>query len=278
MDNLNNCPNCGQPVEPDDKFCRNCGQPFPERQPEVPPAPIPPEAPTAAPEVPSETKYIIWENRQNVGFFKALWETWKESVFYPDKFFGHLPFSGGLWSPIIYAVIIGWFYFAVGAVYDLLFSSFWLRMIPQYIDSANPLIGLSLQGATLASFLITFFSAPLIVIIILFVESGIYHLIAMIFGWTNREYEASLRAVAYSAGPLAFAILPFCGQPISLVWALVVTIIGFKHMQKTAAGKAALTVLLPWILCCCLLFLVALIFGTAILALIKGSSAGDYNF
>jgi hypothetical protein len=45
-------------------------------------------------------------------------------------------------------------------------------------------------------------------------------------------------------------------------------------MQQTTGGKAALVFFIPLILCCCLLLFMGLVFGTAILALVKSSLPG----
>ena len=109
--------------------------------------------------------------------------------------------------------------------------------------------------------------APFFIIMGLFIISGIYHLIFMMLGWAKRDFEATFRAVAYSAGPAIFFIVPFCGSIIGWVWSAVLTIIGLKLMQETTGGKAALVYFLPAILCCCFICIAAIfifiIFGAA---------------
>jgi hypothetical protein len=289
VDNLQHCTNCGWPIEPDDKFCRNCGKPFEEKHEQAPPPsappipPVPPPPPTPPemlpPSEPPEEKYVPWEDRQRLGFFAALWKTWAESVFNPERFYSKLPFKGGLGSPILYALIITWLGAIVNTFYQVIFANFWLNIVRDYIDQSNPIFNMDIgRNLTIFSFLQTIFIAPIVILFGLFIISGIYHLICMIFGWAKRDFEATLRAVSYSVGPAIFVIIPMCGSPIGWVWSLILAIIGLKHMQQTTGGKAAIVALLPLILCCCLIFALALIFGTAILALIKGASQSGYGF
>jgi hypothetical protein len=292
VDNLQHCPNCGWPLEPDDKFCRNCGKPFEERREETPTpvTPLAPPTPPASPVPPSsaemmpppepvEEKYVPWEDRQRLGFFAALWKTWAESVFNPDRYFSKLPFKGGLGSPILYALIITWFGSIVENIYRALFSNLWLGILRDYIDQNNPIFNMDIvKDITIFSFFQSIFIAPILILLGLFIFSGIYHLICIIFGWAKRDFEATLRAVSYSVGPAIFVIIPMCGSPIGWIWSLVLLIIGLKHMQQTTGGKAAFVALLPLILCCCMVFMLALIFGTAILALVKGASQSGYGF
>ncbi len=291
MAEYHNCPNCGQPVGPQDRFCSNCGQPLELRAPEEPSPPPPPsespESSSAAPVPPvppaqtlgEEPKYVPWEDRQRVGFFKALWETWKESTFYPNRFFAKAPFSGGLWDPLFYAIIIAWVGYAINQIIGWMFSSMTIGFLANFLHNEEILDRLGLFGGLGFLHVILFLLIlPFMVVISAFIGSGIYHLLLMIFGWNKRDYEATFRALTYAAAPLAFLIVPACGSPIAYVWSLVLTIIGIKHFQRTTNGQASLVVLLPLLLCCCFFSFLAIIFGAAIVAFIQNMMNGGYYF
>jgi hypothetical protein len=286
VDNLQHCPNCGWPIESGDKFCRNCGKPFEDKEQEIPPLSATPPVPPIPPEEPSQTlppaeepKYVAWEDRQNLGFFAGLWKTWVESVFNPEKFFSKLPFSGGMGSPILYALIVMWLSSIISKFYGVIFANVWLSAFEKYLDKAGPGFDFGIgKSVTILSFFQSIFIAPILIILGLFIMSGIYHLLCMIFGWSKRDFEATLRAVAYASGPAIFAIVPMCGSPIGWIWGLVLAVIGLKHMQQTTSGKSAMVILLPIVLCCCLVFIAALVFGTAIWAFIQNASRSGYSY
>jgi hypothetical protein len=267
------CPNCGAQRIEGSVYCNNCGKPFEEKKPE--PEEGPPDEQQQRPEEPlkpvfpaepppsddDERKYTAWEDRENKGFFEALWETWKESVFYPEKFFARLPFRGGIGNPLLYAVIVGCFGIIISQIYGIFWSNAFSGFMSHYMDFEERMFETGLQ--TGLSFLQIIVS-PIIIIAGVFIMSGIYHLIFLIFGWGKRDFEATFRAVAYSEGAMVFLAVPFCGGMIAFVWSIVLTIIGMKHMQKTTGGKAALVYFTPLILClcCCVgLFIILLIVG-----------------
>ena len=290
VNNFSNCPNCGQPALPDDKFCRNCGVPFKERptdqemfsetppltppEPPIPPPPFTQSAPGDPP--PEEENHVPWEEREKYGFFEALWLTWKESIINPDKFFARMPYTGGMGGPILYAIIIGLIYATFRAIYGFFMESLTMPFITQMLERMNRL---DRFGDTTFLHFSPFFAflgiplSPIYVLVALFIISGIYHLIGKIFGWASRDFEATLRAVAYSIGPYAFVIIPFCGNLVAPFWAVILLIIGYKHLQNTTTGKSVVVVLLPLILCCCLIGILAIFFGAALLSVIGGAAA-----
>lgn len=269
------CPNCGAERIEGAVYCSNCGKPFEvkkpepdsgpqEEKPERPEEPLKPVFPQEPPPSDDDRKYVAWEDRESKGFFEAIWETWKESVFYPEKFFAKLPFRGGIGNPLLYAVIVGCFGFVISQIYGIFWSNAWGGLMSRYSEFRDIMFSTGLQ--TGISFLQILLS-PIIIIVLIFIMSGIYHVIFLVFGWGKRDFEATFRAVAYAEGATVFLAVPFCGGMIAFVWSIVLTIIGMKHMQKTTGGKAALVYFLPWILCCCLvggfILLMMLIFGAA---------------
>jgi hypothetical protein len=242
-----------------------------------PPSSDPPPPSVSPPS--GEAKYVEWEDRRKSGFFVALWRTWRDSVFYPDSFYGRLPFSGGLGNPLLYALIIGWVSYTIYEIIQWLFSGMMMGFLTNVIDDPEILDKLGIVGGvTFLNLIFSVIMAPFIIAALLFIVSGIYHLLGLIFGWTNRNFEATFRAVNYSVGPYLFVIAPLCGVFVGPIWALVLAIIGIKHMQQTTAGKASVIALLPLILCCCLIAILAMVFGAAIWAIIQGAMNGGYYY
>ena len=257
------CKNCGKVSESETeiKFCVHCGAEFApvgEYSPEstgseLPPAASPAQQTGAGSE---EKKYCAWEDKASLGFFGALFENWKESLFNPANFFRRMPVTGGFGNPLIYGIIMG----MIGVIFSMMYQQFWGTMF----DPARfyPTMG---RGFDLEMYefsrqiesiwmLIGLIISPILIAVALFIASGIFHLILMIFGWNKESFEATFRVVAYSEGAYFFEIIPFIGGLISLVWAMVLYTIGIKEVHKLSPGQAILVVLLPLILfclCCC---------------------------
>jgi len=267
MEFQDKCNNCGHPRQSGDAYCPNCGQPFeePKAEPEQQ-APPPPAEPAPDAESAEQPKYVPWEDRPNKGFFAAIWETWRDALIGPEAFFSKLPYRGGIWNPLIYALIVIWVGLAVEQLWGNMVSGFFINRLAELVPPDELFWTTGLQ--TGFSFMYLVFSIVLIPVG-LFVISGIYHLILMMFGWAKRDFEATFRTFAYASSPLILKVIPFCGGFIGWVWAIVLAIIGLKHMQKTTGGQAALVIFLPIVLCCCLVIVLALIFGAAFAAFIS---------
>ena len=275
MEFQDKCPNCGHPRAEGAAFCSNCGKPFEEPKREEPQqAPSPQESVTTA-EQPAEEKYVAWEDMKNVGFFSGLWQTWRNSVFNPEMFFSKLPHKGGIGYPLLYALIIVWIGTAFEQLWGLAFSGLMYEMLTNFIPTDEMIWTTGLQTGFSIIYL---FLMPIFIIIGLFIISGIYHLIMLIFGFASRDYEATFRTFAYASGPLIFKIVPFCGGLIGWIWTLVLSIIGLKHMQKTTSGKAALTIFVPLVICCCFSIVLGVLFGAAFMAIIKGIISSGYYY
>lgn len=277
MEFQDKCPNCGHPRQDGAAFCGNCGKPFREQKPDESQAPPPPPMETSSrAEEQAERKYVAWEDKGNIGFFQGLWETWKDSVFSPDSFFSRLPYKGGIGSPLLYALIVSWVGIAIEQVWSLLFSGMMFNLMSDFAPYEDFMWATGFQ--TGFSFMYIVFLAPVLILMSLFVVSGIYHLIMLVFGWTKRDFEATFRAIAYAHGPILFYAIPMCGGLIGIIWTIVLFIFGLKHMQKTSGGKAALTVFLPLILCCCVLIVLSIVFGAALMGFIQEFGGGNYYY
>ncbi len=271
MEFQDKCPNCGHPHEGGASFCSNCGKPFEESKSESQPS----EQPATPSPLSTDKEYVAWEDRGNKGFFGGLWHTWKESVFNPNKFFSALPLKGGIGSPLLYALIVVWLGLAVEQLWGLLFVGFWMDAFTGYFPMEDFYWTTGLQ--TGFSFLYVIL-APIPIIAVLFIISGVYHLIMMMFGWAAKDFEATFRTFAYASGPMAFMIVPMCGGAVGWIWTLVLAIIGLRHTQTNSGGRAALVIFLPIIVCCCLGFILAMIFGVALTGFLQEIMQSEHYY
>jgi hypothetical protein len=196
---------------------------------------------------------LPWEHRQERGFFNAFIETLTMVLTRPAEAFSVMKREGGLGEPLIYALIGG----SVGAIVSFLFS-LGFQSIGLFADKNNGLAAMTGMGIGFGMIIL----APLFIVIVLFIWSGLAHLCLMIFGGANQSFETTFRVFAFtqgSAGPLQ--IIPLCGGLISGVWAIVCNCIGLARAQETDTGRAVLAVFSPLILCCGGGLLIAFMFG-----------------
>jgi hypothetical protein len=155
-----------------------------------------------------------------------------------------MPRTGGIGSPLLYAIIVGWIGIAVAVVWNTLFQGMWI-----------PFMGGGEEAAIMAGFTAAWavgliVLAPIFVIIGVFVGAAILHLMLMIVGGANNGFETTVRVVCYAQTAQLAGIIPFCGGLISMVWAIILYVFGLTAAHRTSQGKAVLAVVLPVVLCC----------------------------
>jgi hypothetical protein len=196
-----------------------------------------------------------WENMEQLGFFRAIWETIKGVLFNPIQTFAEMRTEGGIGKPILYAIILGSIGGIIGIIWQGLMSTLDLMVNQEIAKYAVNAVYLALMGVFM----------PLIVTVGLFISSGISHLFLIIVGGANKSFEATFRVFSYTNGSIAlFQIVPFCGGIVAFVWGVVCNIIGLKEAHETTTGKAVLAILIPFLLiifCCGGGILITLILG-----------------
>jgi hypothetical protein len=220
-----------------------------------PPPPIPPPPSTPLPPFGDRTG-PPWE--QPGPAVQRFIDTAKGALLDPTTTFRNVRREGGLGPPLVY--------YLLGGLVSVLFQAVWsgLGMIPG--GGYGHGVGAGALGALI-------FGACIVVIGV-FVGSGIIHLMLMLLGGQRFPFETTFRALAYAHGSAApIGAVPFCGTFIAAIWGLVVSIIGLSQMQEIPIGKAAAAVLIPGIVCC---VLTVLAFGAAIFAALGFAAMGSH--
>ena len=189
--------------------------------------------------------YSPWDDRENLGFFKALIDTWIQAVFNPVKFFSQMPPQGGLGGPLLYGFIMG----EIGLLVVLLWQGMSV-FVPSFMNRG----GFGYMGTQTAGMTFLFFISPALVVAGLFIVSGILHLCLFVVGGAKRSFETTFRIVCYASGAQLWSIVPFCGGFVGGIWNLVLQIVGIREAHGTTTGRAVLAVFLPAIVCCGLTF------------------------
>ena len=265
------CPVCLQPLPDESQSrCPNCGAdllPPPLVTPETPRAPFgaAPAAPAPDPGAPiaAPTPGARWEERQRIGFFVALVETTRDVLLRPQAFFRAMNVQGGIASPLLYAVIVGWCGVVVASFYQALFRSLVGPSVLPFGERPELAAVLGLMEGWVGFFTQLAFGG-VVVAISVFVSAGVLQLMLLLLGGAERGFEATIRTVCYAQATSVLLVVPFCGQFVAVVWLIVLYVIGLAAAQRIGHGKAAAAVLLPiLLLCCCCAAVIGLAMGAA---------------
>jgi hypothetical protein len=241
-----NCPHCGQSFEAleGQRFCSFCGgsleTPEDDKRAKVG------EAIALDEQVASQSRngfvvptepYVPWEDLDNLGFFRGLARTVRDSLFSPTEFFSRLPLHRGLLNPLLYALILQTVGNMAGYVSGLLVNN---PLLPQARLTGTMMIALGLL-------------IPVITVVWLALWAILLHVSLFLLGGANEDFEATFRIVAYVSAADLFNGVPLLGSLIAIIWKLCMLIPGVREVHRVTTTKAAAAVFLPLIGCCAVL-------------------------
>jgi hypothetical protein len=199
---------------------------------------------------------LPWEIPSSDKAVTRWWETTKAALLSPISAFRKMRVTGGLKAPFIY-LLIGT---ALSCVISVLVQILINALAPMLAGSgATAEMGITgLLCAIPIGLVVVVLASALGALITAFVGGGLMHVCLMLFGGAARGFEATYRAVCYASGAVnALQVVPILGSIVALVWGPVVYVIALKEAQKTDYWRAICAFLLPTILCCSVIFLVA---------------------
>jgi hypothetical protein len=205
---------------------------------------------------------LPWEHREQLGFFKAYFDTVILVLTKPVEAFVMMKKEGDLLGPMLYALIGG----CAGVIISILLNIA-MSSIGFLGDRQSAAFGMGVMGIWAVGYILL---SPVLVIVIMFIASGILHLCLMIVGGARKPFETTFRVVCFSSGSTSLlSMIPFCGGMISGVWNIVLEIIGLARSHEIDTGKAVLAVLLPIIVCCGGLLLLGILGGFSALTMFQ---------
>ena len=190
---------------------------------------------------------------KEIGFFKALFLTWKKSLFSPEVFYKELNNAGameenGISKPYFYALLFTYI--------NLVFSFFWeviFFKIGFYKNYAVlPKIPLFFTNKSFLDIYIIIGIAFLLVLlgilytIFLILLTIIIHGFVMLLGG-KRSIKNTFRIIGYASGVGIFSIFPIFGYNISAAWFAALLIIGIKETNGLSTPRSISALLLPFI-------------------------------
>jgi hypothetical protein len=203
---------------------------------------------------------LPWEHRQTLGLVKAFIDTISMVLTKPAEAFGMMKTEGGLFEPLLYALIGG----SIGTIISLLFR-IGVQSMGFMADRQTALFG---TGVGIIGMI---FFIPILLICGAFVWSGLVHLCLMMMGGAKKPFEATFRVICFSQGSTGpLAIIPFCGGFVAAIYNIVLQCMGLARAHEIEVSKAVMAVLLPIIVCCGGGMLLALLGGFSALSLFSG--------
>lgn len=195
---------------------------------------------------------IPWENLYKYGFFPGFFQTIKEVMLSPASFFANMSLGQGFNKPLIFYLFI--------AEVQALAQFFWQMagVVPQMQNKPESILGIGMTGMGSIMLLLIY---PVVLTIMLFLVSGLNHICLLAVKAASKSFEGTFRVVSYSGAPMILALIPVMGPFVGMIWSLVCTFLGFKHMHRTTSGKVILAMLLP---------IIVLIMFSSIIVMIKG--------
>ncbi len=232
--------------------------PAPPVEPATPPASAPAVvSPAAAAPPPAQAMVaarsgLPWDQRGELGLFKAFIETLQIVLGRPADAFMAMKREGGLGEPLLYALIGG----TLGTV-----ANFVYRFGLQAVVGGSSMGGSSGRFGAVGMLAMIIFS-PLLVLLVLFLTAGLIHVCLMLVGGARQSFETTFRVVCFTAGSVnPLQVVPFCGGFVAGVWGLVLYCLGLARAHETDTGRAVLAVFLPLVICCGGVILLAALLG-----------------
>lgn len=201
-----------------------------------------------------------WELRARLGFGKALLRTLVEVLFFPHDTFHHAKPAGGIISPLLFAVIIAVIVFPLVGQIAYALNQVTLPFLQPAFPLYEDLFGEAFMTQFMEaisqrpSVLRSIIRGPSCTVLYLFLAAAMAHLMLLIVGGAQREFEATFRVIAYAFGStLIIGLIPFCGLfPVQTIWMFVTVVIGLAQMHETDAWRAFMAQLFTFPTCCCL--------------------------
>ncbi|MCG3193703.1 MAG: hypothetical protein DIJKHBIC_02957 [Thermoanaerobaculia bacterium] len=201
-----------------------------------------------------------WELRQTLGFMPALTESVRMLALSPKEAFSKIQEKGDFVSPMLFGLLVSWAGILVSSIWQLLFGASMQSLMPS--GMRGQMAGSAVQ--TVAILVLW----PIIYVIALFIGAGINHLFLMLFGALNTStsgFEGTLRTNAYSMIAYLASVIPVLGGLATLIWALILMVIGAQAMHKCSQGRAIAGIVVPYALCCVCMFAVMFLGVAAIM-------------
>jgi hypothetical protein len=174
-------------------------------------------------------------------------------VLQPVRFFAGLPRDRNFVSPLVFALIC----IEISAILGWLLVISGVGTSPGF--NPNPqnagLPSVLAPGSPVASILLAPIGGAVGIFLVALIQQL---LVRLIVGATNSGFQATFRVASYTQVTSLVNWIPFIG-PLLALYGIYLSIVGIREMHETTTGKAALVVLLPFVVALLLALLLVLL-------------------
>ena len=255
---LARCPSCRNTFSTDRsgrQDCPVCGKPL--MVPEAAP-PLVGNREEVRPPPPPVQQGTPWERRGELGFGTAWGQTVQQALFEPSRLFSSVRLDQGR-AQLTFVLTLSVFWIigqllqiAIPSRPDQLLPLFERFMSAEQMAAVRQMIARNAALSSPGVVLLLAALSPLFVFLFLYLNAGVTHLLALLFGQSKRGFPATFAACAYGSTPMILLAIPGCGGIIALVWTVVLIGIGMKETHGISAAGATATVLAPYAVFCCI--------------------------
>lgn len=206
-----------------------------------------------------------WERRDELGVAPAFLEALKLFIVSPTEAFGQTRRQGDYASPLLFAIVLGFVGVLVTKIWEMLFGISILSSFPPEMREQLPF----LVGGSTFGLVLTLVLAPIYILVALFIWSALLHLCLLLVGGLKRSaagFEGTFRVVSYAAVAQLGGLVPVFGSIITVVWSVVLGVIGFTSLHRSSQGQALAALLIPLALCCLCVFFFLMTLGAGLMA------------
>ena len=192
-----------------------------------------------------------WQDRDSIGFFKAIGLTIKQVLLKPGQFFDNLVAQDSIKEAFLFYYVVSWSIVVLSMIVDGFLK-------PE-------------KHGVLSILFVSIF-ALVLVPIMAFVGTGFMHLGVMLLG-VKGGFKGTFNVLAYNSSSGIFYLIPFIGPIIGGIWGIIVGVIGFKRVHKFSTVRATIAYCYLFILVFIIAFFAALIIPNIIRARLAANDA-----
>lgn len=191
-----------------------------------------------------------WEKNWKSNPVTAYVDTLRSVITSPVKYFGAIkPFDDYV-SLAVLMYINSFIGIAAALIFQLLIGMAPMMFTRKFDEMAGMTLG--------AGFGLCFaFVMPLFSILGIVIGAGIMHFFLRTVGGTRKNFDTTFTVYGLSTMANVFTIVPFLGNLGLMVYSFIINIGGQAEAHEIPPAKAFVAFLLPMLICCCCLSLIA---------------------